>query len=451
MSKGWMQRSLLVMISILLAFMIVACGNNEAAPSEEDATQASSSATDEEAEAAKAEADAAKAAVAQAQAEAAAAKAAAEQAAADKVAAEQALADAKTEAEKVAAQKALDDATAEASKKAAEEVAAAKAAADKAAAEKTAAEAAAKAAAVKVAADKAAATKAAADAAAKELAKLTGTIRIDGSSTVYPISQAVAEEFMNKFPNVNVTVGLSGSSNGIKAIINAEADIANSSRLMKDTELQSVKDKGDEAIKMPVAYDGITVVIHPTNYWAKQMTVEELKKIWNKGSTIKKWSEIRPEWPDFPITLYGPGTASGTFEYFTEAINGKAKESRSDYTASEDDNVLVQGISGDKFALGYFGFSYYEENMSKLKAVSIKTTADAKAVAPTKETIGNGTYKPLSREIFIYPLKSKLAKPEVKEFIKFYMSKEGQALVEEVGYVHLGQSQYDQNLAQLPK
>ena len=282
-------------------------------------------------------------------------------------------------------------------------------------------------------------------------ADLAGDIKLEGSSTVYPIAEAVAEEFMAANAGVNVTVGLSGSSNGIKAIINGEADIANSSRTIKDEEKKSVTDKGDDVVEMPVAFDGITVVINPQNDWATEMTVEELQKIWTKDSTVKNWSDVRPEWPNEPITLFGPGTASGTFEYFTDEINGEAKVSREDYTASEDDNVLVQGVAGDKNALGYFGFAYYEENQDKLKAVAIKENADAPAVLPTIETIGDGSYKPLSRQIYIYPLKSALERPEVQAFIKFFMSEDGQALAEEVGYVRLGQEAYDKNLAALPQ
>jgi phosphate transport system substrate-binding protein len=277
--------------------------------------------------------------------------------------------------------------------------------------------------------------------------KLTGNIRIDGSSTVFPISQAVAEEFMKKHRGVNVTVALSGSSNGIKKIISGEVDIANSSRLIKAAEQDEIKKKNDEAVEMAVAYDGITVVIHPSNTWAGEMTVEELKKIWQKDSTVKKWSDVRADWPDQAIKLYGPGTASGTFEYFTEAINGTAKESRNDFTPSEDDNVLVKGVSGDQYAMGYFGFSYYVENQKILKAVKIKKDANSPAIEPTHKSIEDGTYAPLSRPIYIYPLKSALAKPEVQEFLKFYMSAEGQQLAEAVGYVKLQQSKYDANLA----
>jgi phosphate transport system substrate-binding protein len=277
--------------------------------------------------------------------------------------------------------------------------------------------------------------------------KLTGEIKIDGSSTVFPISQAVAEEFMKKNNGVKVTVALSGSSNGIKKIISGEIDIADSSRKIKSSEADEIKKKGDEPVEMAVAYDGITVVIHPKNDWATEMTVEELKKIWQKDSTVKNWSEVRAGWPDKPIKLYGPGTASGTFEYFTEAINGVAKESRSDYTPSEDDNVLVKGVSGDEYAMGYFGFSYFVENKDKLKAVKIKKDANSPAIEASVKTIEDGSYVPLSRPIYIYPLKSALAKPEVKEFIKYYMSAEGQQLAEAVGYVKLPQSQYDANLA----
>jgi phosphate transport system substrate-binding protein len=282
-------------------------------------------------------------------------------------------------------------------------------------------------------------------------ADLSGDIKLEGSSTVYPISQAIAEEFMNLHDGVNVTVGLSGSSNGFKAIINGDADIANASRHIKDEEKTKLQEKGQEAVEMPVAYDGITVVINPQNDWATDITVEELKKIWEKDSKVTKWSEVREGWPDEKITLFGPGAASGTFEYFTEAINGEAKVSREDYTASEDDNVLVQGVSGDKYGMGYFGFSYYEENQGALKALPIKVTADAPAVAPSLESIGDGSYKPLSRPIFIYPLKSALERPEVQEFIKFYMSAEGQQYVSEVGYVPLEQEKYDANLTQLPQ
>lgn len=276
--------------------------------------------------------------------------------------------------------------------------------------------------------------------------KLAGDIKIDGSSTVFPISQAVAEEFMKKNKDVKVTVAEGGSSVGIKKLIGMEIDIADSSRKMKTEEADQLKAKTDEAVEMPVALDGITVVVNKKNTFAKEMTVAELKKIWEKDSKIKKWNEIRPEWPDKEIKLFGPGTASGTFEFFTEAINGKAKESRTDYTPSEDDNVLVKGVAGDEFAMGYFGFAYFKENEKTLNAVSIKVDANTPAVAPTHETIEKMTYKPLSRQIFIYPLKSALKKDHVKEFVKYYNGAEGQKLVEAAKYIKLPQEFYTKNL-----
>lgn len=279
--------------------------------------------------------------------------------------------------------------------------------------------------------------------------KVAGEIKIDGSSTVFPISQAVAEEFMKKNKDVKITVGESGSSNGIKKLLGGEIAIADSSRKMKAEELKDLQAKGDDTVEMPVAYDGITVVVNKKNTFAAEMTVAELKKVWEEGSKIMKWSEVRPGWPDKEIKLFGPGTASGTFEYFTEAINGKAKSSRTDYTPSEDDNVLVKGVSGDEFAMGYFGYSYYAENKDKLNVVKIKVDDKAASVEPSVETIRNGSYKPLSRPIFIYPSKKAIAQEHVKEFIKFYMSPEGQTLVEAVKYVKLPQEMYTKNLEAL--
>lgn len=276
--------------------------------------------------------------------------------------------------------------------------------------------------------------------------KLSGEIKIDGSSTVFPISSAVAEEFMKKNKDVKISVGESGSGNGIKKLIGLEIDIADSSRKMKDQEIADLKAKNDDTVMMPIALDGITVVVHKDNTWAKDMTVAELKKIWEKDSKVKKWSDVRAGWPADDIKLFGPGTASGTFEYFTEAINGTAKVSRTDYTASEDDNVLVKGVSGDKNALGYFGFSYYDENKTKLNAVGIKVDDASPAVLPSHDTIEKLTYKPLSREIYIYPLKSALQKPHVKEFIKYYNSADGQKLVEEAKYIKLPADKYTKNL-----
>lgn len=277
-------------------------------------------------------------------------------------------------------------------------------------------------------------------------AKLSGTIEIDGSSTVYPITEAVAEEFMNVNPDVLVTVGVSGSGGGFKRFTVGETDISDASRPIKDKEAAKAEENGIEYYEMPVAFDGITVVVNPDNDWVDHLTVEELKKIWEPESNVKKWSDIRPDWPDKEIKLYGPGTDSGTFDYFTEEICGDGGASRADYTASEDDNILVQGVVGDKYALGYFGYAYYAENTDKLKSVAIDNGDGP--VEPTMETINNGSYSPLSRPLFIYVSKKSLERPEVKEFVKFYMENAPQ-LVKEVGYVPLTDEMYKDNLSKV--
>ena len=269
--------------------------------------------------------------------------------------------------------------------------------------------------------------------------KLSGTVKIDGSSTVFPISEAMAEEFRKVNPDVKVTVGESGTTGGMKKFVPGEIDIADASRPIKKEEVDGVKKRGDDVIEFPIAYDGLSVVIHKDNTWAGTMTVAELKKLWEPTSTVKKWSEIRDGWPDQPIKLYGPGTASGTFEYFTEVIVGKSKSSRADFTASEDDNVLVKGVAGDKNALGYFGYVYYLHNKEKMKLVSID--AGKGAVVPSEQTIKDGTYKPLSRPIYIYVSKKALERPEVKEFVKFYLNNASK-LIPQVGYVPYAESHY---------
>lgn len=282
--------------------------------------------------------------------------------------------------------------------------------------------------------------------AAPQAPRLSGDIVIDGSSTVAPISEAVAEEFMKLHPGVRVTVGVSGSSGGFKKFVKGEIDIADASRPIKESEREAAAGLGIQAIELPVAYDGLSVLVNPANDFAACMTVEELKRIWEPGSQITHWNQVRPEWPAEPIKLYGPGTDSGTFEYFTEAIVGEAKKSRPDYVASEDDNTLVQGIAGDRYALGYFGYAYYAENTDKLKLVAID--GGDGCVAPSEQTINDGTYKPLSRPIFIYPSSKSLERPEVKEFVKFYLT-EGRPLVSEVGYVQLPASMYEEGLAKV--
>ncbi|GAB7388609.1 PstS family phosphate ABC transporter substrate-binding protein [Bacillaceae bacterium] len=280
-------------------------------------------------------------------------------------------------------------------------------------------------------------------------AQLSGDVKIDGSSTVYPITEAVAEEFMAVHPDVNVTVNVSGTGGGFKKWVSGETDINDASRPIKEEEAAQAKENGIEPVEIPVAYDGITVVVNPQNDWVDHLTVEELKKIWEPNSKVKKWSDIRPDWPNEEIKLYGPGTESGTFAYFTEAINGEEGASRTDYQASEDDNTLVTGVSGDKYALGYFGYAYYVENKDKLKAVPID--GGKGPVEPTEQTINDGSYSPLSRPVFIYVSSKALAeKPQVKAFVEFYL-KEGKELVPEIGYIKLPEEKYEEGLAKINK
>ena len=269
-------------------------------------------------------------------------------------------------------------------------------------------------------------------------------VKVDGSSTVYPITEAVAEEFQKAKKNaIKVTVGISGTGGGFKKFCRGETDVADASRPILKKEMADCKAAGIEYIELPVAFDALTVVINPKNTFLKSITVEELKKMWEPGAQgkITKWNQINPAWPDAPLKLFGPGADSGTFDYFTEAIVGKAKSSRGDFTASEDDNVLVQGVSRDVNALGYFGFSYYVENKDKLKAVAIVEKAGKPAVEPSFEAVLKGTYQPLARPIFIYVSAKSLAKPEVKEFVQYYMTN-GAKLSKEVKYVPLPDSAY---------
>ena len=272
-------------------------------------------------------------------------------------------------------------------------------------------------------------------------------VKVDGSSTVYPITEAVAEDFQKAKKNaIRVTVGISGTGGGFKKFCRGEIDVADASRPITKKEMDDCKAAGIEYIELPVAYDALTVVIHPKNDWAKNMTVAELKAIWEPAAQgkITNWKQVNPAFPDRPLKLYGAGADSGTFEYFTEAINGKSKATRGDYTASEDDNVLVQGVSRDLGGLGYFGFAYYVENKGKLAAVAV--AAEGKApVSPSLETVVNGTYQPLARPIFIYVSAKSADKPEVKEFVEYYM-KHGEKLTAEVKYVPLPSKAYTYNL-----
>ena len=272
---------------------------------------------------------------------------------------------------------------------------------------------------------------------------LSGTIEIDGSSTVFPITEAVAEEFNKVAPKVRVNVGVSGSGGGFKRFTAGETDISDASRPIKDNEIAVARENGIEYLEFLVGVDGLSVMVSPDNDFVECLTVEQLHEVWKPESAIRKWSDLNPAWPDKRVNLYGPGTDSGTFDYFTEEVNGETGLSRADYTASEDDNVLVQGIRGDRNALGYFGYAYYAENMDKLKLVAVDSGDGC--VIPSVESIADGVYSPLSRPLFIYVSKASLQRPEVKAFIEFYMEN-GAELTAEVGYVPLDAQDYEDNL-----
>ncbi len=265
---------------------------------------------------------------------------------------------------------------------------------------------------------------------------LTGDINIDGSSTVYPITEAVAEDFSAENPDVHISVAESGTGGGFKKFSRGEIDINDASRPIKSTEDSACKGNNITYLELLVAYDGLSVVVNPQNDWCNDITVAELKKIWEPEAQgkITKWSQVRAGWPNEEIHLYGPGSQSGTFDYFTEEICGKAKSCRGDYTASEDDNVLVQGVSSDKYALGYFGLAYYEANTDKLKLVGVDNGAGA--ILPSVETVKNKTYTPLGRPLYIYVSNTSAARPEVTAFVNFYLE-HAATLSAEVGYVPL--------------
>lgn len=277
-------------------------------------------------------------------------------------------------------------------------------------------------------------------------------VKIDGSSTVYPVTEAVAEEFQKANKGLKVTVGVSGTGGGFKKFCRGETDISNASRPITKSEMEDCKKAGIEYYELPVAFDALTVVINPRNTWLKQATVAELKKLWEPGAQgkVTRWNQVNPAWPDQPIKLFGAGSDSGTFDYFTEAIVGKSKSSRGDYTASEDDNVLVQGVAGDVNAIGYFGYAYYAENQAKLQALPIVAADGKPAVGPSEQTVLNGTYTPLSRPIFIYVNAKSLAKPEVKKFVDFYMAN-GAKMAKEVKYVPLPAEAYKVGIDHIAK
>lgn len=267
---------------------------------------------------------------------------------------------------------------------------------------------------------------------------LSGNILADGSSTVYPITEAMAEEFMKVNPGVRVTVGTSGTGGGFQKFCGKETAISNASRPIKQEEIDKCTANGVEYLEVPVAYDALTVVVNPQNDWATCLTTAELKKIWEPAAqgTVNNWSQVRAGFPDAPLVLYGPGTDSGTFDYFTDEINGEEGASRGDFTASEDDNVLVQGVEGDKNALGYFGYAYYAEQGDRLKAVQIDD-GSGNCVGPSAETVLDGTYKPLARPLFIYVRKDAMQEPQVKAFLQFMTDPANKEFVAETGYVPL--------------
>lgn len=271
--------------------------------------------------------------------------------------------------------------------------------------------------------------------------KLTGTVKCDGSSTVFPISEAVAEEFRKEQPDVQITVGTSGTGGGFKKFCAGEIAVQDASRPITPEEAELCQKNGIEFIELPIAYDGLAIVVNSENSWASDITVDELKKLWEPGAQQKvtHWNQIRASWPAKEIVLFGPGTDSGTFDYFTEAICGKKGASRGDYTASEDDNVLVEGVSRDPGSLGYFGCAYYNENKSKLKALAVD--GGKGAINVSKETVQSGQYSPLSRPLFLYVNVKELDRSEVKAFMEFYLAHAGK-LSEEVGYIALPEAAY---------
>lgn len=273
--------------------------------------------------------------------------------------------------------------------------------------------------------------------------QLSGNVKVDGSSTVFPISEAVGEEYQKLHPRVRVTMGVSGTGGGFNKFCVGEVDINDASRPIKESEIELCSSNGIEWIEMEVAFDGLSVIVNPENTWVDSLTVAELKSIWEPESKVTTWKDVRSDWPDKEIYLAGPDTDSGTFDYFTKAIVGEEKASRADYTASADDNVLVQAISGEKYSLGYFGFAYYTENKDKLKLVPVD--GGDGAVLPSKQTINDNTYKPLSRPLLIYINKASLDRPELKEFVKYYLT-EGREFVQQVGYVKMPDSLYEENL-----
>jgi phosphate transport system substrate-binding protein len=287
------------------------------------------------------------------------------------------------------------------------------------------------------------------------LAQLSGSVKVDGSSTVYPITAAAAEMFREVGPKVKVSVGISGTGGGFKKFLEDKpelrTDIQDASRPIVPTEVERAQKLGVEFVEVPIAYDGIAVVVNPANTFCDHLTIAELKAIWAPESKITNWRDVRPGFPDVPLKLYGPGMDSGTFDYFTEVIVGKAKSCRADFSPSEDDNVLVKGVEGDQGALGYFGLAYYEANEKRLKLLGI-AKGDGQPIKPTAETVRNLTYNPLARPLFLYVNKNSLSRPEVQGFLKFFLDN-ARKIVEhpKVGYIGLSDALYAMSRDRLAK
>jgi len=279
-----------------------------------------------------------------------------------------------------------------------------------------------------------------------ETKELSGAIQIDGSSTVYPVTEAVAEQYRTIQPKVRVSIGSSGSGAGFKKFARGETDISDASRAIKDKETVACKENNISYLELRVALDGIAIVVNKENSWLETITTEELKQLWQPNSTINKWSDIRSDWPDEKINLFGPSTAHGTYDYFTEEIIGESGACRSDYNAVADYNVAVQGISTDKNALGYFGLAYYTENKDKLKLIGVDNGNGA--VSPSLETVGNGTYSPLSRSLYIYVNTKSAKRKEVAGFLNFYLDNAGE-LAKDVGYIPFSASEYNKSKKEL--
>jgi len=265
-------------------------------------------------------------------------------------------------------------------------------------------------------------------------------VRADGSSTVYPITQAVAEEFAARNPGVRVVVAFSGTGGGFKKFCRGETDIQNASRPIMPEELKACRENGIVFIEIPVAYDALTVIVNPRNTWATCLKTSELKAIWEPGSKITRWNQVRPNWPNQPLRLFGAGADSGTFDYFTEAIVGKAKAIRTDYQPTEDDNVTIRGVAGDPYAMGFLGFAYYEENKDKVKPVAVDNGKGC--ILPGRETVLNGSYQPLSRPLFIYVNVKSLDRKEVRDFVDFYLSPAARRAIRSTGYIELPTEAY---------